>query len=331
VTKVSGSVRETSAEPCLTSLPMSHVSVELGHLYYEDFATGPDALTAMFSALTPWTTAASSRTAAGEPSGKVRISTCFLIDDYFSRFPGPAEVVPAIIEAAGKVGLRIDYFARESACVAAGSSCPAELVLGRLVTEPAPGTTGARPPVTESGWLTNGVRSPATPFALGAAEMAMRSAKPWTPPKQNAARRHSIFVDIELWDESGGQRVWSCAMLAAVWQSLRLGVLRDLGRPVAQPVDAPAEWPDSWADLPPVVRLRPDATPFTAYTTISLLSPRFLTVEVAVRTILGQFAADPPVLADLAERARREHVDLPEEIVDRVRYAFVNPGRIDPA
>lgn len=331
MTSVSGTVRETSAEPRVVSLPMSHVSVELGHLYYEDFAAGPEALTTTFSTLAPWVTAATSRTAAGGPSGKVRASTCFLVDDYFSRFSGPAEVIPLIVEAAGKAGLRIDYLARESACAAADGSRPAELLLSRLVTEPAPGTTGARPPVTESGWLTNGVRSPATPMAPGMAEMAMRPVRPWQPPAQNAARRHSIFVDIELWDEPDGLRIWSCATLAAVWQLLRLGLLRDRGRTVAQPADAPAGWPDTWAELAPVVRLRPDAAPFTAYTTVSLLSPRFLPVELAVRTILGQFAADPVVLADLAERAGREHVDLPGEIVDRIRYAFVSPGRADPA
>lgn len=334
MTKVSGTVRETSAEQQVTSLPMSHVSVELGHLYHEDFARGPDALTAIFGPLAPWVAAATTRAAAGEPLGKVRVSTCFLVDDYFSQFSGPAEVVPMIVEAAAKAGLQIDYLARESACAVAAAtngSSPAELVLGRLVTEPAPGTTGAREPVTESGWLTNGVRSPAMPSAPGMPEMAMRSEYSWQPPRQNAARRHSIFVDIELWDDLNGQRVWSCAMLAAVWQLLRLGILRDLGGPVAQPVDAPTEWPDNWAHLAPVVRLRPKAAPFTAYTTISLLSPRFLSVEFAVRTILGQFVADPLVLTDLVDRAGREHVDLPEEIVDRVRYAFVSPGRVDPA
>lgn len=330
MTEVSGTVRETSAEPRRVSLPMSHVSVELGHLYYEDFAAGPDALSALFSSLVPWAAAAASRAAAGQPSGKARISTCFLVDDYFSRFSEPGRVVPMILEAAGKADLRIDYLARESACAAAGDSRPADLALSRLVTEPAPGTTGARLPVTESGWLTNGVRSPGTPSAPGMPEMAMRSAEPWRPPKQNAARRHSIFIDIELWDEADGRRVWSCPMLAAVWQLLRLGLLRDLGRPVAQPADRPDEWPDEWTDLPPVVRLLPDAAPFAAYSTISLLPPKFLPVELAVRTILGQFAADPLVLAEIADRAGREHVDLAEEIVDRIRPVFVSPGRADP-
>ena len=305
---------------------MSHVSVELGHFYEEDLTAGPDALTDTFSALIPWVMAATSRAAAGEPSGKVRVSTCFLMDDYSSRLPGPDDLVPRILDCARKAGLQIDYLARESACAMSGECCPAELTLSRLVTEPVPGTTGARPPVTESGWLTNGARSPATtPLVSGQPGMAMRRPEPWRPPRQSSARRHSIFVDIELWDEINGRRVWSCAMLAAVWQLLRLGLLRDLGTPVAQPVDAPPKWPGKWADLPSVVRLQPDAAPFAAYTTTSLLSPGFLSVEFAVRTIVGQFAADRLVLRDIADRARREHVCLPEEIVDRIWYAFVGP------
>ncbi len=105
-------------------------------------------------------------------------------------------------------------------------------MLGRLVTEPVPGTTGGRPPLTETGWLTNGQRSPST--SRGEA-MARRS--PWQPPRESARRRHSIFVDVELWDEHDGQRTWSCPMLAAVWQLLRLGLLRDRGRPVVTPRD----------------------------------------------------------------------------------------------
>ena len=74
----------------------------------------------------------------------------------------------------------------------------------------------------------------------------------------------------------------------------------------------------------------PAARPFTAYTTVSLLASRFLPVEAAVRTILDQFAADPRVLAEIDDRARRERVMLPREIVDRIRYTFASPGRADP-
>ena len=45
-----------------------------------------------------------------------------VIDDYFSRFSAPAEVIPMVAAAAEQEGLRIDYLARESACAQAGHS-----------------------------------------------------------------------------------------------------------------------------------------------------------------------------------------------------------------
>jgi hypothetical protein len=190
-----------------------------------------------------------------------------------------------------------------------------------------PGTTGGRPPLIETGWLTNGQRSP------GAAQAeAMARRIPWQPPQESARRRHSIFVDVELWDEHGGQRTWSCPMLAAVWQLMRLGLLRDRGRPVVTPQDwTDPSFPDDWDLLPAVIRLRPTAAAFAAYTTLSVLSPRFLPVELAVRTILSQYARDSGVFAQATDRAARDAMQLPAELVDRIRYVFAAPGDADPA
>jgi hypothetical protein len=98
----------------------------------------------------------------------------------------------------------------------------------------------------------------------------------------------------------------------------------------------PKDWtdprfPDRWDDLPPVIRLNPGATAFAAYTTLSVLSPRFLPVELAVRTILSQFACDKAILAEAADRAARDTMRLPAELVDRIRYVFAAPGDTDPA
>jgi hypothetical protein len=236
-------------------------------------------------------------------------------------------VIPMVLEAAKHEGIEIDYLARESACASADGTSPATLTLGSLVTEPVPGTTGGRPPLTETGWLTNGQRSPST--AQGEA-MARRI--PWQPPRESARRQHSIFVDVELWDERAGKRTWSCPMLAAVWQLMRLGLQRDRGRPVVTPVDWTASrFPDKWDDLPAVVRLNPGAQAFAAYTTLSVLSPRFLPVELAVRTILSQFACDSSIFAEATGRAARDAMALPDELVDRIRYVFAAPGNTDPA
>jgi hypothetical protein len=232
-----------------------------------------------------------------------------------------------VLAAAKREGLEIDYLARESACATAGSVSPASLTLGSLVTEPVPGTTGGRPPLTETGWLTNGQRSPST-----ARGEAMSRRTPWQPPRESARRRHSIFVDVELWDERDGHRTWSCPMLAAAWQLMRLGLLRDQGRPVVTPQDwTDPCFPDSLDDLPPVIRLNSSAAAFAAYTTLSVLSPRFLPVELAVRTILSQFASDADLLREAATRAERDAMPLPAELVDRIRYVFATPGDTDPA
>lgn len=319
---------ESSADLKVDSLPLSHVSVEVGHLYMDDLAAGVSAIQNTFAGAAAWVRAAQNPRAIGCGKESARISTCFLIDDYFSRFSSPAEVIPMVVAAAEREGLRIDYLARESASAqAGGGSSPADLMLGRLVTEPVAGTTGGRPPLTETGWLTNGQRSPNTSRAE-----AMAKRRPWQPPLESARRRHSIFIDIELWDESDGHRTWSCAVLAAVWQLMRMGLLRDNGRPVLIPQDwTDPPWPDSWDDLPPITRLRPGAAAFTAYTTLSVLSPRFLPVELAVRTILGQFACDRSILAEADARAARDGMQLSAELVDRIRYVFAAPGETDPA
>lgn len=327
MSEVKTEFQETSAEFRVESLPLSHVSVEIGHLYMEDFSDGEQAVRRAFAAAAPWVRTAQSPQAVGCGKKSVRASTCFLIDDYFSRFSSPAAVIPMVLAAAEREGVEIDYLARESACAGTSGISPATLTLGSLVTEPVPGTTGGRPPLTETGWLTNGQRSP------GAAPTEAMAGRPrWQPPQESARRRHSIFVDVELWDAPEGQRIWSCPMLAAVWQLMRLGLLRDQGRAVVTPQDwAGPRFPDSWDELPAVIRLRPKAASFAAYTTISVLSPRFLPVELAVRTILSQFACDRSVFTEATDRAARDAMTLPAELVDRIRYVFTASGETDPA
>ena len=306
---------EQSATPVVRAVALSHLSIELGHLYMNDFKQGPERLREHFLRVRPWV-----RTAAGELTARSpRVSTCFLIDDYFTRFSSPAEVVRMLTEAARGTELEIDYVARESGCASAGGIDLATLVQQHLVAEPPEGANGARPPTGETGWLSNGERSPSDRPAD-----AMAAPQPWRPPRQSAVQNHSIFVDIELWSETPAGRLWSCAFLAAVWQLQRLGVLRHRGEPVAEPQRmAVAELPDDWAAMPAVVQLNPRAAPFRAYRTFSALDGRFLSIEAAVRTILGQVCVDPAVAAQLGDRAAREGLPLPAELVDRVRYAFL--------
>src|SRR5207253_7974657 len=155
---------------------------------------------------------------------------------------------------------------------------------GRLTPLPATGTNGSRPPALEVGWLSNGQRSPGED-----GREAMRRSV-WSPPVEIGTVNHSVFVDVELWSEKDGRRTWSCAYLAAVWQLLRLGILRNAGANVVHPVVLNGNLPDDWDDLPPVAQLNPNATPFCAYRTMSVLPTRFLHIEHAVRIILQQVA-----------------------------------------
>ncbi|PZS28425.1 MAG: hypothetical protein DLM59_14760 [Pseudonocardiales bacterium] len=314
------SFREATAEERVASVPLSHLSVELGHLYAEDISAGRDSLAAYFQRVAPW--AAEARlTALARVSGqrRPRVSTCFLVDDYFARLGSPATIIPDLLETAADSGLHIDYLARESGCVDADQVPLAQLVEGHLVPDPAPNSTGLRPAVSEAGWLCNGQRSPVN----GPSE-AMRPVLPWAPAVENGRRRHSIFLDIELWDQTDGRRTWSCPFLAAVWQLLRLGLLRYQGRDVVVPKAWDHDtYPQEWDDLPAILQLSPRAAPFSAYRTFSILDGRFLPVEHAVRTILAQVAVEPLVLEQIVERSNGEGMRLAPEISSRIAYLFL--------
>lgn len=283
--------RETAAEPRTQSVPLAHLSVELGHLYMEDFEAGPERLRAHFAEVRPWVEAA--RTAATARAGgkRPRISTCFLIDDYFTRFSTPAEVVPMLLAEAERAGLSVDYLARESGCAVTGKVPVAEAVAARIV---------ARTP------------------------QAMKRAAVWQPPHETAARRHSVFLDVELWsDDADGQRLWSCPFLAAVWQLARLGLLRNEGEAVLAPQPHTAGgFPDTWDELPTLLKLNERADPFAAYRTCSVLPTRFLPVEHAVRVILDQIEVDPGALAQVADRSGKERMAVPDSVADRISYVY---------
>lgn len=317
---------EVTAERRVESVPLSHLSIELGHLYREDFTAGLD-LRKHFEQVAPWVNAGR-EAYAGSHKGqqgrgtRTRVSTCFMVDDYSSRFSSPAQLVPEVVSAARAAGLEIDYLAREAGCANTGKVALARYVEALLVVDPPPFTNGSRPPATERGWLCNGQRSPANDGDQR--NEAMSPIRSWEPPVQNAARRHSIFLDVELWDENNGQRTWSCPFLAAVWQLLRLGMLRYDGAAVAVAQAWEGEFPDDWDKLPVVTQLNPTATPFSAYRTLSVLSTEFLPTEHAVRTILSQVSIDRDVLSQVMTRSQKESVELPPELIDRIEYVFVN-------
>ncbi|MFD5630460.1 SCO2522 family protein [Streptomyces sp. NPDC127072] len=317
--RVTSVFRETTAEPRTESVPLSHLSLELGHLYMEDFEAGPERLRRHFERVRPWVDAVHADATARANGKRPRISTCFLIDDYFTRFSTPADVLPVLLTEAERAGLSIDYLARESGCAVADKVPLAESVANRLVESPPPGSYGLRPPVGQTGWLANGDRTPATRSA-----QAMKGAVVWQPPRETAARRHSVFMDVELWDEDkDGRRTWSCPFLAAVWQLARLGLLRNGGEAVFQPRARPSgDFPREWDELAPLLQLNASAAAFSAYRTCSVLPSRFLPVEHAVRVILDQTDVHPGALRQVAARSAQEGTAVPESVADRVSYVF---------
>jgi hypothetical protein len=308
-------------------LQLAHLSVEVGHLYMEDLLNGEDKIRAQFRRVRPWLTAAIADADAGSGDAKPRVSTCFLMDDYFRSDTDPREIVPKLLRIAKECDITIDYLAREAGCWEADGVPLAEMTAAMLLPEPPLRTNGSRPPLRESGWLCNGERSPGDD-----SDQAML-VRPWQPPTQFGRRQHSIFLDVELWKDSTervdgkpvSQRIWSCPFLASVWHLLRLGMLRYYGEPVAQPQPwlAGADWPEHWSDLPAVIQLNPRAAPFAAYRSTSIMPRGYLSIENAVDVILRHLDLDEAVVSQVLSRARAEQVTVPRAVTRRISHIFI--------
>lgn len=300
---------------------MSHLSIEVGHLYMDELVGDSTKLDKLFARVRPLVDVytAQARTDFGE---RARVSTCFMLDDYFHRAP-VADVVEHILEVAGQHDVRIDYIGRERGCAVAYDDTVRELplaahVAARLVEEPVENTTGARPPTSASGWMCNGRRSgpDGPPQAM---ELYSH-----IPPEEFGRHNHSIFLDAQLWDVEDDRVRWSCPFLASVWQLLRLGLLRHEGRAVAKPQlwSRRQHWSTDDQEWPTIMQIEEQAQPFSAWHSVSVLPQNYLPIEHAVRVILEHFAVDSEVAALVAERAGQSRVELPESIADRMQHVF---------
>ena len=120
-------------------------------------------------------------------------------------------------------------------------------------------------------------------------------------------RPHSLHIDIEMYlDESDGNRKWACPVLAAWWQLIRLGMLRDHAGESCVPKDT--------IDVG-------SRRSFFAKRTLTALTPDFLEIEAAVRTILSQVSIPPIWLKEL--RGKGE-APKPDEHLTRMSYIFVD-------
>ncbi|MBF6352100.1 hypothetical protein IU448_24270 [Nocardia flavorosea] len=325
---------EATEQPWIAPVPLSHLSIEVGHFYLNDIIGDPDRVRAEFRRIVPLVSAfiESARVDFGPGA---RVSTCYLIDDYFQPDTDPAEILGKLLDAADAAGLTIDYLARESGCwqtspfadgVPAGEAIPiAEMVAARIVAEPAPPETGRRPPTAESGWLCNGRRSSEHEQA-----MAMRN-RSYQPPEEFGRREHSIFLDVQLWSKQvvagRTETKWSCPFLAAVWHLLRLGMLRYHGAPVVVPQPWRGEpWPRRWPEVPPVLQLRPEAAPFAAYKTLSMLPKRYIGIEHAVRLVLDHLDLDDDVVEQVVAAGAADEipVTVSRKISERLSHLLLD-------
>ncbi|MEV6068190.1 SCO2522 family protein [Nocardia sp. NPDC052001] len=327
--------REGAPRKGVAGQPLSHVSIEAGHIYMADVADDSDRIRRHFERVAPLVEAYR-RTAILEFGKGARVSTCFLIDDYFGSESRPADILAKLLGVAGECGVTIDYLVRQAGCAETPvfvegepTGDPirlAEMVAARIVAEPEQGeSTGRRAATSESGWLCNGLRS-----SDNAVAQAMR-VEPYRPPEEFGARRHSIFLDVQLWDRwtesidgAPVERVrWSDPFLRAIWQLLRLGLIRYEGAVVAAPRDLPESWPEHWRGLAAVTRLNPRAAPFAAYHALSILPTDHLAVDHAVRVVLDHLRLDREVVGQLVERAAAENITLPDDVNRRITHVLL--------
>ncbi|MGV9677459.1 SCO2522 family protein [Nocardia sp. NPDC003482] len=310
---------EATEQPWMAGVPMSHLSIEVGHFVLDTISGDSSYVEREFRRIVPLV-AAFVESARIQFGNGARVSTCYLLDDYFQSETDAAAVITELLGAARRAGLGIDYLARESGCVRSSPfahgvpvSEPipvAEMVAARIVAEPAPSDTGSRPPTAESGWLCNGRRS-----SEGESAQAMRE-RTYRPPEEFGRREHSIFMDVEMWSttmvDGRATTRWSSPFLAAVWQLMRLGMLRYHGAPVVNPYlwRTGEPWPKRWHEVPPVVQLVPTAAPFAAYQTLSMLPKRYLSIEHAVRVILDHLDLDDDVMDEVVRRGAEDEVPV---------------------
>lgn len=331
--------QERNLGTTVKDLALSHLSIEVGHFYMETLDSEDEApIIAQFKKLRPWLDAA--RSAADSGGGKPRVSTCFLIDDYFQRKPDPKkrklrpdEIMERLLRLAKEAGVEIDYVARESACARRRDGfAVAELVVDRLLEEAEPGKdTGGRPPAKESGWLSNGKPSREL-NVLNAMENHV-----WEAPLEYGMRNHSIYVDVEMWrdgaepgadeEEVRRRRLYSCPFLASVWQLVRLGLLRENGEPALTVTDFDGEWRTEWNQFPEVIKVNRKAQPFYAYSSLSIMPQLYLPIETAVRTVIDHFLYDRDVARKLDQRAAKENITLPDVISERISHHFLPGGK----
>jgi len=242
--------------------------------------------------------------------GEGAISVCMLIDDYFSPISVLSDDIGALIaEAAEETSLTVDYVVSEAALTST-----AAFLVDHLRPEPewGAGSTGRGEPVNRY------VSNEATVLP----ERDKDASKTWTPFVKEApmdetdesalgpsfrVRRgnHDVNLRVELWSPALPQVKYSCSLLAAWWQLLRLGLWKD----------------GEGHRVPPEGTIVLGSSPFAARRTLSILDPPYIEIEHAVRTILRNFVTsfDSELWGE-----ERSDCDLTTWSIDNVAYCFLD-------
>lgn len=246
-----------------------------------------------------------------------RCRTCMLLDDYFrygngDAGPSPNQVASRFQSAYEAVGMPLDFVISEEGL----SHSVAE-----LTTTLAPGQEPISPEALLDGsWLGNGEPGPPGEGAKPVSDPDLRGG--FVPPARSpdaaarpvtaqgyfrTRRQHSIRIDVEITAAGASRkRPFSCAVLAAWWQLLRLGVV-------------PARvLRDHFADAILIGELDSIQT-FACTKTLSLLPYDLIDVEAAVRVILENISAPP----ESWTKATLPLIKFQNDLLARIAYLFV--------
>jgi hypothetical protein len=285
---------------------LADLSVEYAHLYLRQVTE--DSAREAVSTAKRWLGPVIDRYRANG----LTVSTTVMIDDYFTSDPAVVEDKTRMIEEACRAeGMQPDFLVYEGACAST-----VERLLERLVQEPRRGDGSAQGAASapRREWLSNGSPGRSAPVPeddeslLSTGTPGAVAAIPKQGDADSSSAPHAIHLDVEMYRATRDGRLYSCPLLAAWWQLTRLGMLRG---------------PSGGPGIPERTKVSDASVPFAAQRTLTLLSPRFIEVEHAVRTILGQVNPRPEWLANL--RLGRDEPG-PGEPVRRIAYLFLPEG-----
>jgi len=138
--------------------------------------------------------------------------------------------------------------------------------------------------------------------------------------------RRSIGISTPIYrrnpNEQDAELVYSCPTLASWWQILRLGGLADpeISKNVAGDLTHDQKKLDG--TFQKLFKVGNDAAPFCAHQTVSLLDPKYIAVEHAVRSILSLTDFPETFSRTLAKSADVANFSI---VDDRISYVFSIP------